>query len=278
MLNNVENYVQKEILKVGGLPEIDEAIKLIEEYLNKTYSYESKNLRLAKWRPDEGELYEVVLATFTVILEQQVMTYQSIAGIISGRIKMRDTVERVTTAAEIIALICRTGLLSMHKQGPGLSTMISTEFELPGEFPVCEDHMPLLEPPEKITQNFTDEFGSLILGGKVNFHNGDICLDHINRMNAIPLQMNRPLLRLVEEQPKKVRDTAKKRQQWLDFKKKSYRVYTLVVRKGNRFYLPHKPDKRGRSYAVGYHVTTQGSSFKKASVQLADEEIVEMKL
>ena len=49
---------------------------------------------------------------------------------------------------------------------------------------------------------------------------------------------------------------------------------TLLAKQGNQFYLTHKVDKRLRLYAQGYHVTTQGSPFKKASIELHKEEIV----
>jgi DNA-directed RNA polymerase len=48
-----------------------------------------------------------------------------------------------------------------------------------------------------------------------------------------------------------------------------------MVEMGNRFYLTHRYDKRGRTYAQGYHVNTQGNCWNKAVIELADEEVVE---
>jgi DNA-directed RNA polymerase len=62
---------------------------------------------------------------------------------------------------------------------------------------------------------------------------------------------------------------------WKHFKKQGYEFYKLMTRTGNRFYLTHAVDKRGRAYARGYHITSQGTSFKKAMIELAQEEIVE---
>jgi DNA-directed RNA polymerase len=47
-----------------------------------------------------------------------------------------------------------------------------------------------------------------------------------------------------------------------------------MVQCGNHFYLTHKVDKRGRIYACGYHINTQGTAFKKAQLELVNEEIV----
>jgi DNA-directed RNA polymerase len=47
-----------------------------------------------------------------------------------------------------------------------------------------------------------------------------------------------------------------------------------MINSGNEIYLTNKVDKRGRIYAQGYHITTQGTSFKKAMLELAHEELV----
>jgi len=47
-----------------------------------------------------------------------------------------------------------------------------------------------------------------------------------------------------------------------------------MVSQGNEFYLTNKVDKRGRIYSQGYHINTQGTSFKKAMIDLAHEELV----
>ena len=63
---------------------------------------------------------------------------------------------------------------------------------------------------------------------------------------------------------------------WATFKRVSYQMYTLIVKQGNAFHLTHRVDSRGRIYAQGYHITTMGTAFKKASIDLAKQEIVEV--
>ena len=259
---------------MGGLPEIGQSIQLICEYLGKSY-YPSKNLRLEQWGPDKGEINELVLAVFTICLQNKSLTYQAIAGIIAGRIGLEDHIDQVTTASEIIAIISRSGLITIKRTGSGNYIMISTEYSL-DNIPEPDKHEILMEPPPTYTSNYHEDFGSRILGGKVNHHDEDICLDHINRVNAICYALNKPFLRKYEEAPTFALDTREKREQWDHFVKNSYRKYIEVAQKGNRFYLNHNDDKRGRCYAEGYHINTQGSSFKKAIVQLAQEELVEM--
>jgi hypothetical protein len=274
MLRSQEFSVQKAIAESGGLSQIDESIKLIQEYLTKEY-HPSKNKRLVEWNPDKGEIYEIVLAAFTLTLIHHSLTYQAICGMMACRFDLDDHVDRIKTAAEVIALISKTGLINVTRSGSGTYILISTGYQL-DDIPDFDSHEIITRKPHRFTANYDEEFGSLILGGKHNHHEDNICLDHLNRMNAIQLKLNRPFLRKYEEAPTFALDTQKKADQWQNFVTGSYRTYIKLVRGGNRFHLVHRYDKRGRCYAEGYHVNTQGSSFKKAVVQLAQTEIVEM--
>ena len=274
MLRPEEEFVQKQI---GGMTEFDESIALIKTYLHTQYSYDSKNVRLAQWKPDRGELYELVLAIFTLTLQHDRLTYQAVAGTIGNRIDMPDHIDQIKTVAECIALISRTGLIDITRPGStGEYIMVSTQYMVKGTIPIATDHMPSLIPIEHIDSNWSEEHGSMILGGSFNHHEKDICLDHLNRMNKVELTLYRPLLRKYEEAPKKALNTIQRQDQWHHFIKNSYRIYIGIARKGNRFRLLHRVDKRGRTYAAGYHVNTQGSSFKKAIIQFANKELVEM--
>lgn len=291
MLRSEEFYVQQQVAAAGGLVEIDQSIELITEHINTHFTYTkkdgevkeftSKNERLSKWTPDRGEIYELVLGVFTIILSNRALTYQALAGMLAGRFDYENHIDQVKTAAECVALISRTGLITVSRTGSGNYIMISSKYDI-DDMPEPERHEILTEPPPEFTSNYHPDFGSLILGGRHNHHEGNICLDHINRMNRIELKLNRPFLRKYEEAPtftftnKDGSHSQEKEDQWKNFIRTSYRAYIKLVRGGNRFYLNHKDDKRGRCYATGYHVNTQGTAFKKAIVQLAQTEIVEV--
>lgn len=274
MLRASEFYVQQKIAEHGGQSEIGESIELLQKYLEGDY-YQSKNLRLAEWSPDQGTLYEIVLTVFTIVLSMKSLTYQAICGMLACRIGVLDHIDQIKIAAEVIAIISNTGLINVKRTGSGNHILIDTDYEMDG-IPELERHAILTEKPPEFTENYHSDFGSMILGGRANHHDQDICLDHLNRMNSIELKLNRPFLRKYEEAPTYALDTQKKEDQWEHFIVNSYRAYIKLVRGGNRFYLNHKYDKRGRCYAEGYHVNTQGSSFKKAIIQLAQTELVEM--
>jgi DNA-directed RNA polymerase len=69
--------------------------------------------------------------------------------------------------------------------------------------------------------------------------------------------------------------TPEQHAQWDTFNRKSYTFYDLMHQLGNQFYLTHKVDKRGRIYASAYYINTQGTSFKKAMLDLATTEVVQ---
>ncbi len=160
---------------------------------------------------------------------------------------------------------------------------------------------PMVCEPLELESNYDSGYlthkESLILG-KGNHHDGNICLDVLNLANSVKLKLDTDFLRTVEEECgteltlEGVKNKALKKgvvysddqaaavlvklqEQWPAFKATSAKMYMLMHNLGNEFHLTHKVDKRGRIYAQGYHISTQGSSYKKAMIELANEEIVE---
>lgn len=145
--------------------------------------------------------------------------------------------------------------------------------------------LPMICEPAKVKTNrdtgYYTSRGSIIL--KNNHHDDDVCLDHINRVNQTVYALNADTVRLIQNEWRHL-DKAKEDETFEDFQKrvKAFRKYDRVSREiieslilaGNRFHLTHRYDKRGRTYAQGYHVNTQGNSWNKAVVEFADKELV----
>ena len=114
-------------------------------------------------------------------------------------------------------------------------------------------------------------------------HRGDVCTDHIDRMNGVALCLE---TRLFEEMPeagtkrfsgKLTPEAVAEMDQWVEFCKKSNELYLQVNDlEGNRFFMSHAMDTRGRCYCGGYYINYQGASYKKAMVQLANKEVVKI--
>ena len=75
---------------------------------------------------------------------------------------------------------------------------------------------------------------SLVLGGKHNHHEGDLCLDVLDIMNSVCLKIDTQFINSFVEVPKKALETKEAEENWLVFKKKSDEMYRLILRTGNR--------------------------------------------
>jgi hypothetical protein len=146
--------------------------------------------------------------------------------------------------------------------------------------------LPMVVRPRKLHENIDSAYlsgkQSLIL--KNNHHDGDICLDHLNRMNRIALSVDVEVSQQLKNKWKGV-DKQKDDETRAEFMKRArafnkynetaHEVIEIMEKAGNKFYLTHKVDKRGRTYAQGHHINTQGNSWNKATVMFYHGEIVE---
>lgn len=146
---------------------------------------------------------------------------------------------------------------------------------------------PMIVPPLTVTGNrgsgyITIRQDSLLL--QDNHHEGDLCLDSINRFNAVPLAINAAVVKSIRNSWKHL-DKPKAHETYDDYQKRvkaferyerdSFFTMALLIETGNRFHLTHKVDKRGRTYAQGYHVNPQGNCWNKAVVELANKELIQ---
>lgn len=145
---------------------------------------------------------------------------------------------------------------------------------------------PMIVPPLTVTSNkgsgyITVTNDSLLL--KDNHHDGDICLDSINRFNRVPLTANLDVVKKIRNHWKGIdkpkdgetfEEFQKRRKAFERYEKDAFFTIALMGEMGNRFHLTHKLDKRGRTYAQGYHINPQGNCWNKAVVELAEPEYV----
>ena len=67
-------------------------------------------------------------------------------------------------------------------------------------------------------------------------------------------------------------DFRKRRKQAEVFYEHSLKTMKMMMALGNEFWLTHKYDRRGRTYAVGYHINSQGTDYNKAVLELSKQE------
>ncbi|QEP29830.1 RNA polymerase 1 [Sinorhizobium phage ort11] len=142
----------------------------------------------------------------------------------------------------------------------------------------------IVEPRELITNHdsaYLTGSGSVIL--KQNHHEDDVCLDHLNRVNAVKFKINHITATMIQNQWKGL-DKPKEDEEFKDYQRrvKQFEKYDRTAKDvmthleiaDNEFYLTHKYDKRGRIYCQGYHVNYQGTPWNKSVIEFAEGEIV----
>ena len=263
------------------LAKVDEGTELVNKWLEGDY-YESKKKRLEQLQNlDIRALVMDIFVGIAYFLKPELFT--SVTAQLAARLKFGDRVDAITTVAELVAVLCQTDAYDINKPSKQASLVLESRMDLPEalvDFILNSEYLPpMVCQPLELTHNFSSGYlthnDSLILGSR-NHHDGDLCLDVLNIMNSVPLKLDTEFLCTVEEEPTFELVTQDQIDQWNDFKQQSYTFYKLMVDCGNRFYFNHKVDKRGRIYTSGYHLSTQGTSFKKASLEFADEELVDI--
>jgi hypothetical protein len=259
---------------------MSDGVMRLNQWIGGNY-YQSKMMRLAQLK--DMDLNALVMEIFVGIAYcRRAELFTSVSSQLAGRLRWDDKTEAITTMAEILAVLCLTDAFDISKADKMASLMIESRIPLSDELLYFVENSAYLPPmvckPKTVTSNYCSGYlthaDSLMLG-KHNHHDGDLCLDAINIMNSVALRLNPEFLDAMQETPGYVFETLKQAEQWDGFKKHSIRFYRMMLMQGNRFYLTHKVDKRGRLYSCGYHINTQGAAYKKAMLELADPELVE---
>jgi len=145
--------------------------------------------------------------------------------------------------------------------------------------------LPMIVKPNKLRKNtdtgyMTISKCAVLSGADHRYETKDLCLDHLNRMNSVGLATDWGVVESPEAvfvRPKQKEDeTSKEYQKRVQADQKFYDMSIDVLEKldsiTNTFYLTHRYDFRGRSYASGYHCNTQGDALHKAVLQFATKE------
>lgn len=277
---HIDGRIREEILANDFMVNrIEEGVKLIQEFLGGTY-YASKIKRLAQL--STMDLPELVLDIFVGVAYSPIPElFTSVTAKMSARLGFSDRRDAIATVAELLSVLCPLDAFDITKENRNASLMLVSRIPLSQgliQFIENSEYLPpMICEPLKLTHNHSSGYlthnDSLILGSG-NHHDGDLCLDALNIMNRVALQLDLDFMCKVEEDPTFDLDSQDKLDVWMKFKSQSYSFYHLLATHGNRMYFTHKVDKRGRAYSQGYHLNPQGAPFKKAQLELADEEIV----
>lgn len=278
---HINGYIIEHIQQTPSLQEkVAQGVELLSLWLQGEY-YESKTARLAQLK--SLDLHQLVQDIFVgVAYYQRPELFVSVTSQLAARLGFSNHRDAILTTAEITAVLCETDAFDIIKESPQASMMLVSRMALPQALIDAIERSlyipPMVSKPAEITGNYESPYltyNDCQILGRGNGHAGDICLDVLNTQNAVELELDVEFLSTVEEVPNHELDSLEKHRQWEQFKNESYALYSLLVKQGNSFWLTHKVDKRGRIYAQGYHVTSQGTAFKKAMLELKNKETVE---
>lgn len=189
-----------------------------------------------------------------------------------------------------VDMLCRSVEAGLVNVDPCMHEMfiiaIDLSKEVYDELELFQYPLPMVVPPRKITSN--QETGYLTGRGSVilkngNHHEQDVCLDHLNRVNSVPLKINPETARMVKNQWRRLdRQKPGETKQEFQKRKAAFEKYDRNAKEvmehlsvtGDQFWMTHKYDKRGRTYAQGYHVNPQGTPWNKAVIEFAEEEVL----
>jgi len=271
-LSKAELYLKTVFDQEGDLKEITRGVKDIQKYRKKSYSYNSKNIRVKSWQIDQTEIRELIICIFAAVVAEPCLTYQALIGKLNHKIDLLDKIDRVKTLAEVIAVVSKTGLWGIAQTAKDGYYYVSTDYQLNCLLPEENKHQIQFSRPQPIESNKDRTYGRMMLGNPQHFHQGELCLGHLDKVNQTKLVLNQEFIQTFKEEPKKPLDTEMKKIQWAHFIDKSNKAYKLLGTQ--KFHMIHKYCSRGRTYACGYYVTPQGAAYKKASVELYNKEIL----
>lgn len=294
--HHLVSHVQEELIKSDLAHLATDYEQILKNHIEETdYSYIVKN-EVREWttkkerhenvlKMDLEELAWKVIATCTAT---QVQTYTQCVGMLKGLFKNETVRQDIEQASECIALLPRLGVISIvlprdTEEGVIMvHSRIEYDSDLSDYLTNTRHVLPSITKPKEVKTNKDSGYltfnSSLILAGK--YHNKPVPLDHINRVNSVPLCINKKALEIepVFDEKLDEEETPKERQErydaWLKLNKESMETYAQLVASGNRFYITHKYDERLRTYAHGYQASTQGDSYRKSAIELANKHIV----
>lgn len=304
---HIQSAVKASMQSADVLKYIYMAADRLEQWAMSDSAYKSKELRkqalLEKMHSDdedENKFVELIYKLLTIIVRNTFPTLNNVVAQLGLKHDALDRRNTLVLGCEVVAVVATTRLFDFERItiDDAYVYLCKPNYKLPQEVIDRINQTcylpPLVSKPKKIKRNwdtpyYTYEGESLILGNSFNYHDGDICLDVINIQNQVQLSLSMDFVAVYDESEPDHQEKAKEEgkvlsekqleaahKNWEKYKTQATFFITLLSGMGNRIWLGNRIDKRGRMYASGYHVTPQGSSYRKAILELHNEEHVDV--
>jgi hypothetical protein len=277
----IKDYIQEDVdtsLMVGLMA------TTLAEWLETNFEswYESKQDR---WETitDNNSLMDIIEALLLTTLVQQDAPIQSIVSFASTYIEYPeddDSYAVIRCLSEVLVVLQEYGAWNVNPAQGTKSISITSNFDCPEEITeIVKDTMylpPIIIKPlvreGRVDHDYLTKKSDVVLNTTKAYKSGNLPLDVINKLNQQKLHLSQDFLESNEEKlDKDDMDDLAKVNQFNYMKGTSKKVYDLMLNEGNEFYLCWSMDKRGRLYPKGYHITCQGSDYKKAMLATAPQ-------
>ena len=271
----------KNILNTHIQDKILDSLDLVNDYLDTEYEYASKNVRMTELK--EVSMYDVICDVFVSVLWLQYTPIQAVASSILSYMPHELEAHKLKSACELVTVICGSDVYDIiHARDTEENRiMVKANFsfdEVTMQYISNTMYLPpMLCKPLKVKSNYSSGYLTrdehIVLGNRMNQHDEYQALDVINMMNETELCLDTNMLKY-EEVPNKPLDTIEKKEAFNRMKLSSRKVYRRILDEGNHFWFTWKYDFRGRMYSQGYHISMQGTDFKKSLISLKNKVVI----
>lgn len=191
------------------------------------------------------------------------------------------------TLDDVANKIYAIGVAQLYTCTPDYGTLItkySPDPELQERIDKFQFIPPMVIRPKKLRTNKDNEYITFHTNPVLKARNTqyDICLDHLNRVNRIPLVLNMDVAYTLKCEWKNI-DHPKADETYEEWCQRK-RLFDKYVEKAHEtmelinifdcFYETYGYDRRGRVYPHGYHINHQGNDWNKACIELFNKELV----
>ena len=266
---------------------LDHAELVLDEWINAPAGWASKQARKDQAKDLDTETLAERMAIIATLQGShgRHVTIQAFAAQIATTFPQwgNKKTDDIRTAAEMLAEVGNKAEIFWIHYGNGEVPYMTSIFDLPA---VLQDRvwltghpLPMVIPPEKLTSNLSTGYlsipGHLVLGSKYNRHSRHICREVLELQNSTPMKLNMDYLMQVDDLKPDDMDEQQKTQ-WEQQNLQTKLLAIELIKAGNRFWFTHRVDTRGRMYSRGYQINPQGNSWRKAMLELADPEYMEV--
>ena len=279
---HVDRYIKEELSTSPEVVEkLNQGVEELTTWVNGSY-YPKKQSRVNVVKGmDLHALALNIITTTAYITTPELFT--SVTAKVASRLLFNDKADAILTIAEIMAVLASTDLYDIFKLESKDSLKVRNNIvfsdKLQQSIARSQYLPPLVCEPEPVKSN--RQSGDLthnqsVILQKENHHDDPVSLDVINLQNSTPLTINQEFLSVCKEEPTYELDSIQKQLDWGKYAEDSQHVYELLTFQTDVIYFDHAYDKRGRLYPRGYHVSYMSTPYKKAMLDFAEQEPVDV--